>query len=72
MQEQPIETYMSARHLAAYAGVSPQMVASRLTSGDLRPVARLSNGTMLFSPKQAKILTRKYDLDVAYIQYPQL
>ena len=52
-------TFYTARALAAYAGVSPQVVRSRLDSGDLRAVAILSNGDLLFYSTQAGCLKKK-------------
>ena len=55
----PIETYLSARGLCAYAGCSPQVVKSRLQTGELVPAARISNGGDLFTFSQAAKLARK-------------
>lgn len=52
-------TFLTARGLAAYAGCSPQVIKSRLESGELIPVARLSNGGDLFTFSQASILAPK-------------
>lgn len=52
-------TFYTARALAAYAGVSPQVVRSRLDSGDLRAAAMLSTGDLLFYSTQAYILKPK-------------
>jgi hypothetical protein len=53
-------TLVSGRGLAAFAGCSPQVVKSRLASGDLVATARLSNGTLLFRYEDAAILQRKF------------
>ena len=51
-----IPTYLSQRGLAAYAGTSDQMVRTRISTGQLVPVARTSSGTDLFTYDQAAIL----------------
>ena len=53
-------TFYTARSLAAYAGVSPQVVRSRLDSGDLRAVAILSTGDLLFYSTQAGCLQKRW------------
>ena len=54
-----IQTYLTARGLAAYAGVSMTVVRSRIDAGKLPPVAVLSNGDALYSYNQAPALTKK-------------
>ena len=56
VQDHHIPTYLSQRGLAAYAGTSDKMVRTRISSGQLVPVARTSSGTDLFTYDQAAIL----------------
>ena len=55
-----IQTYLSARGLAAYAGVSMTVVRSRIDAGKLPPVAVLSNGDALYSYNQAPIVSKNF------------
>lgn len=49
-------TLLTARGLARVAGCSPQVIETRIQSGDLVPVAAISSGGWLFTHDQALIL----------------
>lgn len=51
-----LPTLLTARGLAKVAGVSPQVVESRMQSGDLVPVAVISSGGFLYTHDQALML----------------
>ena len=53
-----IQTYLTARGLCSYAGVSMTLLRSRIDAGKLPPVAVLSNGDPLYSYAQAPALSK--------------
>ena len=53
-----IQTYLTARGLCSYAGVSMTLLRSRIDAGKLPPVAVLSNGDPLYSYEQAPIVSK--------------
>jgi hypothetical protein len=55
-----IQTYLTARGLCSYAGVSMTLLRSRIDAGLLPPVAVLSNGDPLYSYEQAPIVSKNF------------
>ena len=56
---QKMPTYFSASALGSYAGVSDQVVRSRVADGTLIPAAMLNNGSYLYTLDQAVALIRR-------------